>query len=173
MLLYTWTYIIKITPYYCFSLCTRRLYGTYSEHRSPLAVLISRWIFVFLILHNLTAMASYGAYIASKYEVCPDCLDTAAFVRNILEEVLLFLIVLAVPGSYIIAWLCQCICGIDDDRNTLEMDKIDKVYQEVNSTNYICTKYILIIFNIETNEVWFEYIITSITGISWSFGEWI
>lgn len=27
--------------------------------------------------------------------------------------------------------LCQCVCGIDDDMNTLEMDKIDKVYQEV------------------------------------------
>lgn len=95
-------------------------------------VLISRWIFVFLILHNLTAIASYVAYILTKDEVCPKCFETATLVSKILEEVVLFLIMLAVPGSYLIAWLCQCICGIDDDRNTLEMEKIDKVYQEVN-----------------------------------------
>ena len=115
----------------CFSLCTRRLYGTYSEHRSPLVVLISRWTFAFLVLHNFTAMARYGAYMATKEEVCVTCFETAQFVQKILDEVALFLIVLAVPGSYLIAWLCQCICGIDDDRTSLEMDKIDKVYQEV------------------------------------------
>ena len=117
---------------FCFSLCTRRLYGTYSEQRSRLVVLISRWTFTFLILHNLAAMASYGAYIAIKDEVCSYCAETATFVKHILDEVVLFLIVLAVPGSYLIAWLCQCICGIDDDSTSLEMDKIDKVYQEVN-----------------------------------------
>ena len=104
-------------------------------------VLISRWTYIFLILHNLTALASYGAYIASKPEVCSSCVDTAVDVKIYLDEVLLFLIVLAVPGSYLIAWLCQCVCGIDDDRSTLEMDKIDKVYQEVtfyNFCKYVC-----------------------------------
>ena len=106
-------------------------------------VLISRWVYVFLILHNLTAIASYGAYIATKDEVNCDqaisnCVDTAALVKTILDEVLLFLIVLAVPGSYLIAWLCQCLCGMIDDtcydeRTTLELEKIDKVYQEVNN----------------------------------------
>ena len=97
-----------------------------------MVVLISRWTFAFLILHNLAAMASYGAYIATKDEVCSFCLETATLMQQILDEVVLFLIVLAVPGSYLIAWLCQCICGIDDDSTSLEMDKIDKVYQEVN-----------------------------------------
>ena len=69
--------------------------------------------------------------MATKEEVCVTCFETAQFVQKILDEVALFLIVLAVPGSYLIAWLCQCICGIDDDRTSLEMDKIDKVYQEV------------------------------------------
>ena len=69
--------------------------------------------------------------MATKEEVCVTCFETAQFVQKILDEVALFLIVLAVPGSYFIAWLCQCICGIDDDRTSLEMDKIDKVYQEV------------------------------------------
>ena len=96
-------------------------------------VLISRWTFVFLILHNLTAIASYIAFILSKDEVCTQCVETAYFVKKILDEVLLFLIVLAVPGGYLIAWLGQCICRIDDDRTTLEMEKIDKVYQEVNN----------------------------------------
>ena len=70
--------------------------------------------------------------MATKEEVCVKCFETAQFVQKILDEVALFLIVLAVPGSYLIAWLCQCVCGIDDDRTSLEMDKIDKVYQEVN-----------------------------------------
>ena len=70
--------------------------------------------------------------MATKEEVCVECFETATFVKKILDEVVLFLIVLAVPGSYLIAWLCQCVCGIDDDRTSLEMDKIDKVYQEVN-----------------------------------------
>lgn len=117
-------------------LCTRRLYGTYSEQRSPLVVLMSRWTFAFLILHNLTAIAAYSAYIAAKDEVCKTlyndgCADVVVDVKNILDEVLLFLIVLAVPGSYLIASLCQCCCGLDSDQNSLEMEKIDKVYQEV------------------------------------------
>ena len=72
------------------------------------------------------------AYLLSKDEICSSCVDMAVFVKAILEEVVLFLVVLAVPGSYLIAGLCQCVCGIDDERNTLEMEKIDKVYQEVN-----------------------------------------
>jgi uncharacterized membrane protein len=123
---------VSIMIDFCFSLCSRRLYGTYSEQRSRLVVLISRWTFAFLILHNLAAMASYGAFIAIKEDVCSYCLETASFVKLILDEVVLFLIVLAVPGSYLIAWLCQCICGVDDDSTSLEMEKIDKVYQEVN-----------------------------------------
>lgn len=110
------------------NLCTRRLYGTYSEQRSPLVVLISRWTFVFLILHNLTAIASYVAFLLSKDEICSSCVEMAVFVKPIFDEVLLLLVVLAVPGSYLIAGLCQCVCGIDDDRNALEMEKIDKVW---------------------------------------------
>jgi hypothetical protein len=60
-----------------FDLCrfwTRRQLGTYSNHRPPVTVLISRWISVFLILHNLTAIASYAAVVASRVgqdpEVC-------------------------------------------------------------------------------------------------------
>ncbi len=54
-----------------FRFCTRRLIGTYSEHRSPVAVLISRWTVLFLILHNLTAIASYGAVVASRVNLKP------------------------------------------------------------------------------------------------------
>ena len=90
---------------------------------------MSRWTFAFLILHNLTAIAAYSAYIAAKDEVCKTlyndgCPDVVVDVKNILDEVLLFLIVLAVPGSYLIASLCQCCCGLDSDQNSLEMEKI-------------------------------------------------
>lgn len=111
-------------------MCTRRLYGTYSEHKNPLVVLISRWIFVFLLLHNLTTMASYGASVASRVPYFEDA-RTAAFVHRILDEVLLGIIVLAVPVSYLIALAAKCCCGVDNDTDNVEMDKI---YQEVKNS---------------------------------------
>merc|ERR1712203_244063 len=42
------------------SFCTRRLYGTYSEQRSDVVVLVARWTYSFLLIHNLIACASYA-----------------------------------------------------------------------------------------------------------------
>lgn len=44
--------------------CTERLYSTYEDRRSPLIVHVARWTFTFVLLHNLSAMASYGATVA-------------------------------------------------------------------------------------------------------------
>jgi hypothetical protein len=49
-----------------FRFCTTRLFGTYSERRNALVVVLSRWTFAFLLLHNLTAMASYAAALAVR-----------------------------------------------------------------------------------------------------------
>lgn len=125
------------------SLCTKRLYGTYSEHRSPLAVLISRWTFAFLILHNLTEIASYGALIASKGEVCTDCWEVAIVVEGILKEVAFLLVLLAVPCSYLIAFLAHCVLGVDDESTLVEMEKIDKVYQEVRQPYCLISRYLV------------------------------
>ena len=47
-----------------FRFCTERLYSTYEDRRSPLIVHVARWTFTFVLLHNLAAMASYGATVA-------------------------------------------------------------------------------------------------------------
>ena len=90
-------------------------------------VIISRWTFAFLILHNVAALAAFGGFIASKNEVCSGC-EEAVLVKQIADEVALFLVILAVPLSYLIAWLSQRLCGIDDDVYSMELQKIDKVY---------------------------------------------
>ena len=42
------------------------MYGTYEERRSSLVVTVSRWTWAFLFLHNLSAMASYAAFVAGR-----------------------------------------------------------------------------------------------------------
>ena len=68
--------------------CTRRQYGTYSDHRSPVVVLISRWTAFFLILHNLIAIASYGAVVASRVNTGPGVSTTIIFGVAVVVNVL-------------------------------------------------------------------------------------
>ena len=72
-------------------------------------------------------MTAFGGLIASKNEVCRGC-DEAVLVKQIADEVALFLVVLAAPVSYLIACLGQRLCGIDDEVYTMELQKIDRVY---------------------------------------------
>ena len=65
--------------------CTGRLYGTYSEHRSKLVVSVSRWMFAFLLLHNLAAITSYGAYVASVANLVHE-LKVVTIVQRSMDE---------------------------------------------------------------------------------------
>ena len=115
-----------------FSFCTRTLYGTYSEQRSGLVVLVARWTYSFLLLHNCVAIAAYAITVVTKV---PSELEVEQLLLAsvILEEVALVLITLAVPFSYITGLLAQCCCGISRDNN-MEMDKVDKIYTDVWTT---------------------------------------
>ena len=84
---------------------------------------MSRWTFVFLVLHNLTAIASFGATVAARVPSF-NVAETASIVHRSLDEAKLLLLVLAVPFSYIIAALANCCCGVDDESDQVEMDKI-------------------------------------------------
>ncbi|CAB4061084.1 SLC6A7 [Lepeophtheirus salmonis] len=111
--------------------CTSRLYGTYDEKRSSSVILISRWIFIFLLLHNLTDIA-WGIIIALRFFL-EDVINDTDFVliQDIFDEVKFVLIVLAIPFSYAVSLAVRTCCSHDEDAKNLEMDKIDKIYEEV------------------------------------------
>ena len=117
---------------FSFSFCTRTLYGTYSEQRSGLVVLVARWTYSFLLLHNCVAIAAYAVTVVTKVPSELD-LEQLTLASNILREVALVLITVAVPFSYITGLLAQCCCGISRDNN-MEMDKVDKIYTDVWTT---------------------------------------
>jgi len=114
------------------SFCTRTLYGTYSEQRSGLVVLVARWTYVFLLLHNCVDIAAYAVTVVTKVPSERD-LEQLNLALVVLQEVALILITIAVPFSYITGLLAQCCCGISRD-NTMEMDKVDKIYTDVWTT---------------------------------------
>eukprot|EP00095_Tigriopus_kingsejongensis_P009822 snap_masked-scaffold1100_size62683-processed-gene-0.3 protein:Tk09822 transcript:snap_masked-scaffold1100_size62683-processed-gene-0.3-mRNA-1 annotation:"lipoma hmgic fusion partner-like 3 isoform 1" len=114
--------------------CTSRLYGTYEESRSTLVVVVSRWVFAFLLLHNLTAMASFGTFVAILVPGLTSETTNAILAHRILDEVAFFLIVLAIPVSYVFGVMCYGCC-MGRTQGEVEMDKMDKIYQEVWSTN--------------------------------------
>ena len=116
-----------------YSFCTRTLYGTYSERRTTSVVIVSRWTFAFLLLHNLVQMASYAVYVVTTVPSERDDLQSLGLIVTILNEVALLLIVLAVPFSYIVGVLAQC-CGLSSRDNNMEMDKVDKIYTDVWTT---------------------------------------
>ena len=87
-----------------------------------------------LLLHNLVAIASYAATVAAIVPGLADDPVRASTVHQILEEVLLLVLVLGVPGSYVVGVLLGCCCcgeGDGEEDRQLEMDKVDKIYQEV------------------------------------------
>lgn len=114
------------------SFCTKRLYGTYSENRSKRVVLVARWTFAFLLIHNLVAMASYAISVIARLPSTSD-VDKYVLVHNALDEAALFIAVLAVPVSYLIGSCAHCCCGMDRQQD-VEMDKMDKIYQDVWTT---------------------------------------
>ncbi len=121
--------IYKNECFYSCRFCTGRLYGTYSERRSTLAITVSRWTFTFLLLHNLTSVASYAATVCSK--TLPDGQwQKATLAHRILEEVALLLMVLCMPVSYLVGVMGQRCCGAKSQAE-LESEKMDKIYQEV------------------------------------------
>jgi len=114
------------------SFCTRTLYGTYSEQRATSVVIVARWTYAMLFLHNLVAMAAFAVKVVTKVPSDLD-LEQFTFSGNVLDEVALALIVLSVPFSYVVGMLAQCCCGVSRENN-MEMDKVDKIYTDVWTT---------------------------------------
>lgn len=132
MIIFSFLKIIKFDPNRnVYRFCAKRLYSTYEDRRSTPVVLISRWTFTFYLLHNLTAIASYAAYVTGRIPEQTHDPETVSLVQRSLDEVLLLLIVLAIPVSYLIGVLGQCCCSGRGQSAEVEMAKMDKIYQEV------------------------------------------
>ncbi len=121
-------YFFILATHNGFRFCTGRLYGTYSERRSTLTVTVSRWTFAFLLLHNLCAAGSFAATVCAR--TLTEGWEEAADAHRMLDEVALLLIVLCVPASYLVGAMGQRCCGARSEAE-LEMEKMDKIYQEV------------------------------------------
>ncbi|QQP50258.1 Uncharacterized protein FKW44_011201, partial [Caligus rogercresseyi] len=97
------------------------------EKRSNSVILISRWIFMFLLLHNLVEIA-WGAIMGIRL-ASDDMIDDVTFVllKDIFDEVKFVLIVFTIPLSYAVSILIRACCSRDEeDTKNLEMDNIDK-----------------------------------------------
>ena len=98
---------------------------------------VSRWTFAFLLLHNLCAAGSFAATVCAR--TLTEGWEEAADAHRMLDEVALFLIVLCVPASYLVGAVGQRCCGARSEAE-LEMEKMDKIYQEVRfSSPCICS----------------------------------
>ena len=95
-------------------------------------VIVARWTYAMLFLHNLVAMAAFAVKVVTKVPSDLD-LEQFTFSGNVLDEVALALIVLSVPFSYVVGMLAQCCCGVSRENN-MEMDKVDKIYTDVWTT---------------------------------------
>jgi len=112
------------------SFCTTRLYGTYSEKRSKVVVMVARWTYSFLLLHNLISLTSFALNTAIRIDV-ETYLSKFTLAHTILSELELITVVLSVPMSYLIGMMC---CGGWRHARDLEMDKVDKIYTDVWTT---------------------------------------
>ena len=118
------------------SICTRTLYGSYSEQRSQAVICIARWTYTFFLIHNLTACAHYITQVLNylvTYDELSWKIDTQTMNKVLggLDEATYFVIVLAVPMSY-----CFGACIFRDSRDTvdMEMKQVDKIYTDVWTT---------------------------------------
>ena len=96
-------------------------------------VLIARWTYAFLLLHNLASIAAFAISVITREDSERSDLDKLDTILKILEEVSLILVTLSVPFSYIIGLMAQCCCGVSRENN-MEMDKVDKIYTDVWTT---------------------------------------
>merc|ERR1712107_505574 len=82
-------------------------------------VIVARWTYAFLLIHNLVTCTSYAINCVTRYEVQGEDIDlsTLTLIHKILEEVAVFVIVLAIPTSYLIGLAAQCCCGVSRDND--------------------------------------------------------
>jgi len=105
------------------SFCTSRLYGTFSEKRNEIVVIVTRWTYAFLLIHNLVAIANYilNTLISLRIEEILSGLYYYELSRKILDEIELFTVILSVPISYVFGMIIHCCCGVSESQD-MEMN---------------------------------------------------
>ena len=96
-------------------------------------VLVARWTYAFLLIHNLVTFAQYAIFIITRLDFYPSHLSILTIIHSAFHEVVFFTIVLCVPISYLIGFAAQSCCGISRGAD-MEMDKVDKIYTDVWTT---------------------------------------
>jgi len=104
------------------SFCTSRLYGTFSEKRNEIVVIVTRWTYSFLLIYNLVSIGSYVLFILINLKSLEtENLKYLELARDILIEVELFTVVLSVPTSYVFGMIIHCCCGVSESQD-MEMN---------------------------------------------------
>ena len=112
-----------------FSFCTSRLYGTFSEKRNEIVVIVTRWTYAFLLIHNLVAIATFilntlislATLTNLKIDEILSGLYYFELSRDILHEIELFTVILSVPISYVFGMIIHCCCGVSESQD-MEMN---------------------------------------------------
>ena len=112
-----------------FSFCTSRLYGTFSEKRNEIVVVVTRWTYTFLLIHNLVAIATFilntlislATLTNLKIDQILSGLYYFELSRDILHEIELFTVILSVPISYVFGMIIHCCCGVSESQD-MEMN---------------------------------------------------
>jgi len=113
------------------SFCTSRLYGTFSEKRNEIVIVVTRWTYAFLLIHNLVAIAIYVIDVVVKvsdWKLIGNGLvieDYLMLTIRILEEVEMFTVILSVPMSYVFGMTVHCCCGVKESRD-MEMNYLSQ-----------------------------------------------
>merc|ERR1712156_891636 len=85
------------------SFLTKRLYGTYSEKRSKVVLLVARWTYAFILIHNLVALPTFilktllKSYVVKQLELDYDIEKKLQTAQAILSEIEFITMVLSVP----------------------------------------------------------------------------
>lgn len=111
------------------SFCTSRLYGTFSEKRNEIVVVVTRWTYAFLLIHNLVAIATFilntlislATLTNLKIDEILSGLYYFELSRDILHEIELFTVILSVPISYVFGMIIHCCCGVSESQD-MEMN---------------------------------------------------
>ena len=98
-------------------------------------VVVTRWTYAFLLIHNLVAIANFILFTLINlkieeilsdqynYELSKALEISSALElsRDILDEIEMFTVILSVPISYVFGMIIHCCCGVSESQD-MEMN---------------------------------------------------
>ena len=90
-------------------------------------VIVTRWTYAFLLIHNLVAIATFilntliSLASLTNLKIDESGLYYFELSRDILHEIELFTVILSVPISYVFGMIIHCCCGVSESQD-MEMN---------------------------------------------------